>query len=72
MRLRVTVEGMVAVHAKRALFTALAGVPGVQSAEVEMGSALVDCDRGAEAAVRQAIVDAGFSVGAVTRMLPTL
>jgi len=72
MRLRITVEGMIAVHARRALFTALGGVPGVQAAEVEMGSAVVDCEREAEAAVRQAIVDAGFSVGAVTRELPTL
>ena len=72
MRLRVTVDGMIAVHAKRALFTALAGVPGVSAAEVEMGSAVVDCERGAEAAVRQAIMDAGFTVGAVSRELPTL
>ena len=72
MRLRVTVEGMIAVHAKRALFTALAGVPGVHSAEVEMGSAVVVCERGAEPAVRQAVLDAGFSIGGVMRELPTL
>ena len=72
MRLRVTVEGMIAVHAKRALFTALAGVSGVHSAEVEMGSAVVECERGAEPAVRQAIEEAGFSVTALTRELPTL
>ena len=36
-----TISGMLAVHAKRAVFTALAGVPGVASAEVEMGRAIV-------------------------------
>ena len=36
-----TISGMLAVHAKRAVFTALAGVPGVESAEVEMGRAVV-------------------------------
>ena len=32
-----TISGMVAVHSKRAVFTALSGVAGVISAEVEMG-----------------------------------
>ena len=36
-----TISGMVAVHAKRAVFTALAGVPGVTSAEVDLGRAVV-------------------------------
>ena len=35
---------MVAVHAKRAVFTALSGVPGVTSAEVELGRAVVEHD----------------------------
>ena len=35
------ISGMVAVHAKRAVFTALAGVPGVTAAEVELGRAVV-------------------------------
>lgn len=39
-----TISGMVAVHSKRAVFTALAGVPGVASAEVEMGRAVVEHD----------------------------
>ena len=37
-----TISGMVAVHAKRAVFTALAGVPGVTSAEVGLGRAVVE------------------------------
>ena len=39
-----TIAGMVAVHAKRAVFTALSGVPGVLSAEVELGRAVVEHD----------------------------
>lgn len=39
-----TISGMVAVYSKRAVFTALSGVPGVLSAEVEMGRAVVEHD----------------------------
>ena len=39
-----TISGMVAVHSKRAVFTALSGVTGVVSAEVEMGRAVVEHD----------------------------
>ena len=39
-----TIAGMVAVHAKRAVYTALSGVPGVRSAEVEIGRAVVEHD----------------------------
>ena len=39
-----TISGMMAVHARRAVFTALAGVPGVASAEVELGRAVVEHD----------------------------
>src|SRR5436190_20880529 len=39
-----TISGMVAVHSKRAVFTALAGVVGVVSAEVEMGRAVIEHD----------------------------
>jgi copper chaperone CopZ len=39
-----TISGMVAVYSKRAVFTALSGVPGVVSAEVEMGKAIVEHD----------------------------
>jgi len=37
-----TISGMLAVHSKRAVFTALSGVPGVAHAEVELGRAVVD------------------------------
>jgi copper chaperone CopZ len=39
-----TISGMIAVHSKRAVFTALSGVPGVMSAEVELGRAVVEHD----------------------------
>jgi copper chaperone CopZ len=55
-----TIAGMIAVHSKRAVFTALAGVPGVHSAEVELGRAVVDHD---ETATREAIATAIEAVG---------
>ena len=39
-----TIAGMTAVHAVRAVYTAFAGVPGVRRAEVAMGSATVEHD----------------------------
>ena len=39
-----TISGMIAVHSKRAVFTALSGVPGVTHADVELGRAVVDHD----------------------------
>jgi copper chaperone CopZ len=68
-----TISGMVAVHAKRAVFTALAGVPGVVSAEVEMGRAVVEHDASTTSAVlREAIAFAGCEVTSirVERRLP--
>jgi copper chaperone CopZ len=50
-----TISGMVAVHAKRAVFTALSGVPGVTSADVELGRAVVEHDASTTA---QALADA--------------
>ncbi len=73
MRLRLTIDGMYAVHAKRAVFTALAGVDGVRSADVEMGSATVDCTGPvSEETLRAAVELAGCRVTAVVRELPTL
>jgi copper chaperone CopZ len=73
MRLRLTIDGMIAVHAKHAVFTALCGVAGVTGAEVEMGSAVLSCDgRVLEDDVRAAIELAGCRVTAVQRELPTL
>ena len=58
-----TISGMVAVHAKRAVFTALAGVPGVKSAEVELGRAVVEHDASTTVdALRDAVAIAGCDV----------
>lgn len=50
-----TISGMVAVHSKRAVFTALSGVPGVRSADVALGRAVVDHDASTDA---NALIDA--------------
>ena len=39
-----TISGMIAVHSRRAVFTALSGVPGVTAAEVTLGLAVVEHD----------------------------
>ena len=73
MRLRLTIDGMLAVHAKNALYTALGGVAGVRSAEVEVGGALLECEgRVDEAELRAAIEAVGFRLVRVVRELPTL
>ena len=64
---------MVAVHAKRAVFTALSGVPGVASAEVDLGRAVVDHDaRATTNALKEAVALAGCEVThvRVERRLP--
>lgn len=68
-----TISGMVAIHAKRAVFTALAGVPGVRSADVELGRAVVEHDpETSQAALADAVALAGCEVTAVRteRRLP--
>jgi len=58
----VTISGMVAVHSKRAVFTALSGVPGVVSAEVELGRAVIEHDVTTPDALIEAIALAGCEV----------
>jgi len=67
------ISGMVAIHSKRAVFTALSGVPGVVSAEVEMGRAVVEHDATTIAdALREAVALAGCEVTSIgiERRLP--
>jgi len=65
-RIHVQIDGLVAVHAVRAVRTALAAVPGVQSAEVSMAGAILECegeiDAVFEAALRHALDAAGVAV----------
>jgi copper chaperone CopZ len=81
MRLELMIAGMLAVHAKHAVFAALAGVDGVTRAEVELGRVDLDVSRGdAEfetmaAELRAAIEAVGYAVTEVRRLprqLPTL
>ncbi|MDH5234622.1 MAG: heavy-metal-associated domain-containing protein [Gemmatimonadota bacterium] len=76
MRYELTIEGMLAVHARHAVFTALAAVGGITRADVELGRVVVEHDGSVtEAALRDAIGAAGFAVTRVVtlpRALPTL
>ena len=67
---------MSCVHCRRAVFTALAGVPGVTRADVRMGSADVEHDGNAsESALREAVAIAGYELTGVAedrRTLPQL
>lgn len=54
---------MNSVHSKRAVFTGLAGVPGVARAEVTLGRAEVEHDDTvSENALREAVAVAGYQV----------
>ena len=70
----VAVEGMTCEHCVRAVFTALAAVPGIDRAEVSIGSARVEHDGNVTVAqIREAIVVAGYAVTDATtnrRVLP--
>ena len=73
---KVPIDGMLAVHAKHAVFMALAAVEGITRAEVELGRAELTLAEGvSQAAIRAAIADAGFAVTAIRilpRTLPTI
>jgi copper chaperone CopZ len=70
-----TIAGMNAVHAVRAVYTAFAGVPGIVRAEVTLGAATVEHDGSVtRAALADAVRVAGFELVAYReeRSLPTL
>lgn len=75
-RVFVHLDGMVAVHAARAVHTALAGVPGVHTAEVTLAGAALEVEGALdEGALRAAVALAGVTVRAVEaqpRLLPVL
>ena len=71
------IGGMRGVHAARAVYTALAAVPGVTTAEVVLGRAVIEHDgRATIDAVREAIALAGCELLETTeerqRSLPLL
>jgi copper chaperone CopZ len=58
-----TIAGMTAVHAVRAVFTALSGVEGIVRADVAMGRATIEHDGRATAeALRDAVTVAGYEL----------
>lgn len=60
---RVSVDGMTCQHCVRAVFTALAGVPGIARADVSIGSVDVDHDGSVTVdQLRAAIAVAGYTV----------
>jgi copper chaperone CopZ len=71
----VRIDGMVSVHATRAVWTALAAVDGIRSAQVSLGAAVIEHDGRATCAdVRAAVEAAGFAVRGCReeRRLPVL
>lgn len=85
MRIQVAIGGMLAVHAKQAVFTALGAVEGITRAEVELGRATLELDvRATEPTTRAATIAAmivsikaaieatGYEVESVTTLPRTL
>jgi copper chaperone CopZ len=74
MRTVVSIAGMRGEHCKRAIFTALTPVHGIQSAEVSLGRITVEHDGTVtEAELRKAIAVTGYVIAGVTeerRALP--
>jgi copper chaperone CopZ len=75
-RIHVQLDGLVAVHAVRAVWTALGAVPGLLSAEVTMQGAVLELDGDLDRAALDAALDAaGVSVRSIrveARILPVL
>jgi len=71
---RVSVDGMRTEHCKRAVFTALAGVPGIASADVQLGTVDIAHDGSVTPdQLHDAIAVAGYIVTGVAerrRLLP--
>ncbi len=73
---RLTIDGMISVHAVRAIFTALTAVDGITRADVSLGGVELEHDgRATIEAIREAISVAGYAVRDVIeekRTLPIL
>jgi copper chaperone CopZ len=63
MRTTVSIGGMTCAHCVRAVFTSLAGVEGIDRADVSIGRAVIDHDGTVTAEqIRDAIAVAGYEV----------
>jgi copper chaperone CopZ len=75
VRYELVIEGMLAIHAKHAVFTALSGVEGLVRAEVELGKATVEFaaqNPRAEQSLRAAVEAAGFTLRGIRALPKTL
>ena len=74
MTTTVSIAGMTCAHCVRAVFTALAGVPGIARADVSIGKAVIEHDGSVTpGAVRDAVAVAGYEATGATddrRTLP--
>jgi copper chaperone CopZ len=58
-----SISGMTCAHCVRAVFTALAGVPGIARADVSIGKAVIEHDGTVSPeAIRDAVALAGYAV----------
>jgi hypothetical protein len=75
-RIHVQLDGLVAVHAVRAVWTALGAVTGLLSAEVTMQGAVLELEGDLDRAALEAALDAaGVSIRGIrveARVLPVL
>ena len=63
MRTTVSISGMTCAHCVRAVFTSLAGVPGIDRADVSIGTAIIEHDGSVTPEqIRDAIAVAGYEV----------
>ena len=73
MQTTVSIQGMSSAHAVRAVFTALAGVSGIDRADVSLGKAIIDHDGSVTVdAIREAVAVAGYEMGDATENRRTL
>lgn len=74
MTTTVSIAGMTCAHCVKAVFTSLAGVPGIARADVSIGKAVIEHDGSVTPeAIRDAVAVAGYDVTGSTddrRSLP--
>jgi copper chaperone CopZ len=73
MHTTASISGMSCAHCVRAVFTSLAGVEGIERADVTIGKAVIEHDGTvAPEAIRAAIAIAGYNVTDIRNERPTL
>jgi copper chaperone CopZ len=73
MTTTISISGMTCAHCVRAVFTSLAGVPGIDRADVSIGRAVIEHDGSVTPdQIRDAIAIAGYEVTGFTTDKRTL